>query len=253
MTFDYSNASELRIRRSLYDRFSTRTNNWNSWIVADIRSGAKPLAVLDVGAGYGSVWSDHEDRDRLHVVLSDLSPGMLRDAPAHLPRVAMNVESLAIRSGTFDAVTAFSVFYHVERRDAAFGEITRVLRPPGVFVFTTTGCNHLIEIKQIIQQHAADVTQELTATQLPLEMAEEEARNYFEDVSVDVFPESLVVNDAEAILQYIDTTPAGRALTAKERELIERALRVRCSTRNGFVISTELGKIVSKGVKRGLS
>ena len=246
MTFDYQNSSNLRVRRNLYDRFSTRMTSGNSWIVSEVLAEERPLTLLDIGGGYGSVWSEFRSCFQVDVVVTDISGGMLKDAPGHLPRAAMSAERLAVRSGCFDVVTAFSVLYHVKQPDAAFQQIVRVLKPWGILVFTTLGTNHLLELREIIQRHAGDLREQLVAIDFPLDSAAEKAHRYFADVAMHVFPESLVVDSANAIMEYIRTTPLGSSLTSKQFDAIEHDLRFRCSVGKGLSIRTEAAKFVCR-------
>jgi len=247
MQFDYSNSENLRVRRDLYSRFSSQQTSWNSWIVAEIVAEARPLSILDIGAGYGSVWTDFNSSFATEIVVTDISPGMLRDAPSHLGRVAMCAEQLAVGAASFDVVTAFSVLYHVEQRGTAFREIVRVLKPNGTFIFTTTGSNHLLELREVIQDNAGLRPEPLVASAFPLDEAQVEARRHFSSVKTEVFPECLVVNCAEALVDYVRSTPLGNVLSRRDFDAIEKDLKFRCSVGSGFAISTQSAKFVCAG------
>lgn len=81
-------------------------------------------------------------------VYTDLSPAMLRQAPAGIPRVACDARSLPFKAdGAFDLILMVydSLNYLTEPGEvlAALGEARRLLRSGGVFLFdvTTSTCS----------------------------------------------------------------------------------------------------------------
>jgi SAM-dependent methyltransferase len=101
--------------------------------------------VLEVGCGSAPCarWLAGEGA---RVVGLDLSAGMLRYAAAaneatgiDVPLVRANAERLPFASGAFDiACSAFGAVPFVADLDGLFGEVTRVLRPGGAWVFAVT-------------------------------------------------------------------------------------------------------------------
>jgi SAM-dependent methyltransferase len=101
--------------------------------------------VLEIGCGSASCarWLAGEGA---RAVGLDLSAGMLRYASAanqatelDVPLVRANAERLPFASGSFDtACSAFGAVPFVSSLDAVFGEVARVLRPGGAWVFAVT-------------------------------------------------------------------------------------------------------------------
>ncbi|MCT2587125.1 class I SAM-dependent methyltransferase [Actinophytocola gossypii] len=101
--------------------------------------------VLEVGCGSAPCarWLAAEGA---RVVGLDLSAGMLRYAAAageatgiEVPLVRANAERLPFADGSFDvACSAFGAVPFVSSLDAVFGEVARVLRPGGSWVFAVT-------------------------------------------------------------------------------------------------------------------
>jgi SAM-dependent methyltransferase len=101
--------------------------------------------VLEVGCGSAPCarWLAGQGA---RVVGLDLSAGMLRYGAAaneatgaDVPLVRANAERLPFASGSFDlACSAFGAVPFVADLDAVFGEVARVLRPGGAWVFAVT-------------------------------------------------------------------------------------------------------------------
>jgi SAM-dependent methyltransferase len=104
--------------------------------------------VLEIGAGAGqcSRWLAGQGA---HVVATDLSPGMVRtgltlnervsDPTLQVPFTVCDATALPFGDGTFDRVfTAYGAVPFVADTGRLMREASRVLRPGGRFVFSTT-------------------------------------------------------------------------------------------------------------------
>jgi ubiquinone/menaquinone biosynthesis C-methylase UbiE len=94
--------------------------------------------VLEIGAGLGASLHHYGDIDR--IVLTEPSRFMRRrlratDASAPVEIVAAAAEALPVGRDTIDTVVSVCVLCTVRDVEAALGEITRVLRPGGRFLF----------------------------------------------------------------------------------------------------------------------
>ena len=76
----YQNASNISARIQLHNKYSTNTQGWFPWIFDQCHM-AEHSTVLELGCGDGSLWLENKEKipKQLHVVLSDISEGMLRD------------------------------------------------------------------------------------------------------------------------------------------------------------------------------
>ncbi len=98
---------------------------------------------LDIGCGHQllQAWMNAEPlagRDRsCWIVGLDVDRRALARNADVSARVAGDSQRLPIRSGTLDLVTANMVIEHVAEPAALFGEVHRVLRPGGSFLFHT--------------------------------------------------------------------------------------------------------------------
>ncbi len=73
---------------------------------------------------------------------TDISPGMLEKLADNAGRLGLDVqtevadaEALPFADGSFDLVLGHAVLHHLPDLDGVFGELHRVLRPGGVFLF----------------------------------------------------------------------------------------------------------------------
>jgi SAM-dependent methyltransferase len=91
----------------------------------DVGCGEGQVARLAAGAGLDVVGADP--------ALAQVGVARARGGgPAYLQGSAA---ALAVRSGSVDAAVACLVFEHIAEVDAALGEVARVLRPGGRFLF----------------------------------------------------------------------------------------------------------------------
>lgn len=93
--------------------------------------------VLDIGCGPGDI--THElAKKGVTVTGIDFAGPMIDVARRRFPGIAFreaDVERLPFDDATFDVVLGNMVVHHFARPEAAFGEICRVLKPGGTFVF----------------------------------------------------------------------------------------------------------------------
>jgi 2-polyprenyl-6-hydroxyphenyl methylase/3-demethylubiquinone-9 3-methyltransferase len=112
-------------------------------LVEHLRREPRGLRVLDVGCG-GGLLSEDFARLGCDVTGIDLSLPTLTAARQHADASGLRIrylegsaEQLAFDVGTFDVVCCCDVLEHVDSPDAVIREISRVLKPGGVFFFDT--------------------------------------------------------------------------------------------------------------------
>ncbi|MFD9940981.1 class I SAM-dependent methyltransferase [Nonomuraea sp. NPDC059023] len=167
----------------------------------------RPFArVLDVGCGDGNLRAESPQ-----VVGLDGSMTMLRAHPA--PRVLGEAAALPFRDGSFDAVTAVNMLYHLPDPLLAIREARRVLRPGGLFVAVTPSRADSPELAAVWRP---------AATTFDAEEAPALVGEVFERVEVESWDAPLVtLGDRAAVRDYLVTRFVGPA------DAEERASRVR--------------------------
>jgi 2-polyprenyl-6-hydroxyphenyl methylase/3-demethylubiquinone-9 3-methyltransferase len=135
----------------------------NPWVVNAIQkhfqNGAHSihltdLKVLDVGCGAGFLANDLA-KSGLQVSGVDLSESSLKVAANHddtksVHYLVADAYQLPFADSSFDAVTCMDFLEHVDQPAAVIAEISRVLKPSGIFVFHTFNRNpiaHFVIIK----------------------------------------------------------------------------------------------------------
>jgi ubiquinone/menaquinone biosynthesis C-methylase UbiE len=203
----YAGADNLRARIALHRRFSTNPYPYPRWVF-DGYDFPPDAEVLEAGCGDAMIWRENADRipDDWRLTLTDQSDGMIREAREALAdraRYAVaRVEELPFADGSFDAVVANHVLFHVEDRGRAFSEIRRVLRPRGSFVSTTVGLDHLRELRELAPpQPGTQFAQ--TRARFMIETAEVELAPFFEDVTLERYEDSLRVTEVEPVVEFV--------------------------------------------------
>ena len=97
-------------------------------IIADDTAGP----VLELGGGTGPLARELAGHPGCHVVVADLSHGLLSQAPR--PAVRTDARAAGFQAGSFGTVVAFWMLYHLPEPALALAEARRVLRPGGSFV-----------------------------------------------------------------------------------------------------------------------
>jgi malonyl-CoA O-methyltransferase len=151
------------VRRS-FDR-ACRTYDAAAAVQGEIRTrmlerldivSLQPTAVLDLGAGTGHASRELKRRyPSAQVIALDSSLAMLRaSAPQQrflrrFAPVCGDAHRLPVRSQSFDLVLSNLLLEWCHEPDAVFGEVARVLRPKGLFTFTTVGPDTLKEVREL--------------------------------------------------------------------------------------------------------
>jgi DNA-binding transcriptional MerR regulator len=77
----YQNASNISARINLHHLYSQNTQGWFPWIYGQCTL-VPDMKVLEIGCGDGALWTQNLTKlpNSIHITLSDVSEGMIRDA-----------------------------------------------------------------------------------------------------------------------------------------------------------------------------
>jgi ubiquinone/menaquinone biosynthesis C-methylase UbiE len=265
VTRQYRDASNLKARIALHERFSTNPYGLPRWILdhLDLPDGS---AILEVGCGPGALWTENLDLlpKNWVITLTDASPGMVAEAEARLEpdgrfefRVA-DVQELPFEGERFDAVVANHMLYHVPHREGAFSEITRVLKPGGTLYAATNGERTQGEMGWM--QQILDPSRPTNGyyfgnlLEFSLENGAEQLLPWFSEVTLRRYQDALDVTEVKPLVDYLlsgsaaDT--AARELDADEfdrrvSELTERLERV-LTSRGAIHITKDTGLFIAR-------
>lgn len=233
----YHEPSNLTARVDLHARFSVNQRGWFPWVFDQLDLPAE-CAVLELGCGTGELWSQNLQRmpHTWHVVLSDLFPGMLKDAEDKLrgsqtpfSLLEADAQSIPCAERTFDAVVANHMLYHVPDRAKALSEIQRVLRPGGYLYAATNGEAHMRALTDLVEHFDASLEYRHRFT-VPflLESGREELARWFSDVACRRYDDALLVTEVESLVDYVLSGLEGTARDrrAEFRRFVEQQLRM---------------------------
>jgi SAM-dependent methyltransferase len=201
----YRDPGNLTARASLHARFSTnRLGPWPEWVFGHLDLAAD-ARVLDVGCGPGWLW--RENTGRMHgdqrIVCADLSSGMVTEARGALDDgrfgwLVCDVQALPFADGSFDAVVANHMLYHVPDLPTATSELARVLVDRGRLYAATNGRRHLLELSRLIDREPVG-----NVEAFGLETGPAVLERCFDDVEVVRHEDALRVTEVEPLVDYI--------------------------------------------------
>ncbi|MEO8612053.1 MAG: class I SAM-dependent methyltransferase [Chloroflexota bacterium] len=207
----YKNSNNFMARVNLHARFSTNSYRWTNWLFDQITAPAD-AKVLEVGTGPGILWRANKDHipPGWQITLSDFSPGMvaeqqqnLRDVPGHFTFEVIDAQSIPYEDGTFDAVIANHMLYHVPDIAQALREIRRVLKPDGKLFAATNGATHMHELHELAASYGKFNGSPGLGLAFTLENGMDWLTPVFPNVTLRLHEDELVVTEAQPLVDYI--------------------------------------------------
>ncbi len=114
-----------------------------------------PAVIVDAGAGTGHASRELTRRfGKARVIALDVSPAMLRQAARQqrlwhrFDRLCADAARLPLADASVDLIYSNLMLQWCDDLDAVFAEVRRVLRPHGLFTFSTFGPDTLIELRR---------------------------------------------------------------------------------------------------------
>ena len=209
----YQDAEKLNARIRLHVEFSTNKYGWLPWVF-DHYNLPEECRVLELGCGQGDLWRENIDRipPGWEITLSDFSPRMLAQARQNLKGQphpftfkVIDAQSIPYDDDHFDAVIANHCIYHFPDRPKALSEISRTLTPGGRFYTTTIGRAHLQEMAELASKFEHPIESLFNTDDNPftLENGAAQLGEWFTDIELDRYPDSLDVTEAAPLVDFI--------------------------------------------------
>ena len=254
----YRTAGNLEKRIRLHD-YSTSSQGWMEWVYERLalREGDR---VLELGCGTGLLWQANAHRlpSGLRLTLTDRSFGMLEKTRENLSACReifeskgicteyriCDADSLALEKGKYDCIIANHMLYHVKRRKDCLREIARGLKPAGNFFCSTIGHGHMRELHEIVAAFDARIEMPFQSITKPfrLENAVPQLQAFFPRVERMDQDNDLIVDDIEAIYDYVASYPGNAVCILEQRgEEFRRQLRERMDREGAIFIHKSAG------------
>src|SRR5262245_25643230 len=211
--------------------------------------------ILEVGCGPSWLWRNNLGRvpPSWRILLTDLTPGMTREAMAALGTDArfsarqMDVQSLDLPDAGFDAVIANWMLYHVKDRPRALAEIRRVLRPGGTLFAATNGDSHVAEIDGLVNEYLGDASPVKGGLAFSLDNGAAQLSPFFASIGVEDGHGTLHITEAEAVVAYVLSFNEAKQLIVGDRlDELRRRVREDVGSANPFIVQTHSGIFVAR-------
>jgi SAM-dependent methyltransferase len=251
----YRDSSRLADRRGLHTKYSTSDLGWYDFVLerAALFPGAR---VLEMGCGPGWLWEQatHQVPDGVHLVLTDLFPGMVEDATTRCRATARfatvnglvaDAQELPFEDESFDFVFANHMLYHVPRPERAVTEARRLLTTRGSFVAATNGSSHLLEIRQLQKEIFGATNEKTNAKRFGADTGVAVLRRHFGEVSWLQFEDELHCTDPADIAAYLGSTPPCDTASAEQLAALHRVIEREFDRGNGVMrVTKDVGVFV---------
>lgn len=193
-----------------------------------------PRRILDIGTGTGRLTEALGRRyPDARIVAADLAPGMVAAARARVgrrrrwpwraPRFAFavaDIEGLPFADAGFDLVTSNVTLQWCPDPTVAFEEVRRVLRPGGLFMFSTFGPDTLWELRRAWE--TVDGGAHVNGFPDMHDLGDELVRAQFADPVMDTAHFTLTYTDVRALMRDLKGIGAHTVLGGRRSGLMGR-------------------------------
>ncbi len=212
LKIQYQDATNVSARIRLHSEYSVNKEGWFPWMLKQLPL-KDTVRVLEIGCGNGALWKEnlHVLPENIHITLTDISEGMLRDARESIGKdtrfsyAKVDCHHIPYEDNTFDIVIANHVLFYFEDVDAVIEECKRILSPKGTFSCSTYSSEHMKEITDLVQEFHEDIvlSNECLYEVFGLENGKEILQRHFKEVEMRKYEDRIEVNEAEPLIAYI--------------------------------------------------
>jgi malonyl-CoA O-methyltransferase len=186
-----------------------------------------PATILDLGCGTGTGCAALAARwPEARVVGLDASPAMLeaarrREGAARVEWLRAEAESAPLADASVDLVFSNLLLPWCEDIDAVFGQVARMLKPRGLFTFTTLGPDTLGELRAAWRR--ADGAPHVHPFTDMHDLGDGLVRAGFAEPVLDVSRFTLTYADVAALMRDLRATGSQNAASSRPRGLAGRS------------------------------
>ena len=171
------------------------------------------IEILELGCGEGSLWLENKSLlpENVHITVSDISEGMIRDIRRNLEGderfsyETFDCHKIPAKAKTYDLVIANHLLFYCDNIEQVCKEIKRVLKPNGAFLCSTYGSKHMKEITELVQKFDKRIilAAENLYDRFGLQNGKDVLEGYFSKIEIQTYEDEIVINQAEPLIEYI--------------------------------------------------
>ena len=208
----YSNENRLNARIQIYD-FCEKKINWREWVFDNLDFN-NVVRILELGCGNGLLWKDniHRVPENVHIVLSDISKGMVDSArktlEKHNRQFAFKVTDAcqtSFQDNYFHMIIANHMLYHIENKEQVFSEIDRLMTRDGFTYASTLSTENFQELFNVAGEFSKSLVLDniQTIQSFNLENGENVLSNYFNVMNNYIYQNDVIIKSAEPLILYL--------------------------------------------------
>lgn len=246
----YKDSSNLNARLAIHQKFSTNPKGWHPWVFDELLTLPADANILELGCGAGTMWQECAGRIPAGwtITLTDLSDGMLDAAWRDLVVTGrsfkfekVDAQSIPYEDGTFDAVIANHMLYHVPDRKKALTEIKRVLKSDGVLFATTVGAEHMREMYEWLKRVNTNRRPDMFSNPFTLESGWAQLGEVFPRVEMSQYVDNLRVTELAPLVSYVCSSISAADLSVDELAQLEKELTAKLMQEKEIFITKNSG------------
>jgi len=251
----YGTSRKLAARARLHQEYTIAESPWFPWIARQLQLNTGD-SILDIGCGPGWFWAAVADilPDKLKLMLTDLSPGMISEAiercrPLRFGSVdgrEADAVDLPFEDDSFDMVVAMHVMYHLPDPATGIAEVFRVLKPGGRFAVTTNGVENMREIYELTTVFG-NAPSDPSGAAFGYDLAERLMQSQFGNVVMSEHPARLSISDPEDVFLALTSYPPADSADEPQLLALRDAIGLAFERGNGLLeVQKAAGLFVSR-------
>jgi ubiquinone/menaquinone biosynthesis C-methylase UbiE len=253
----YSDSQKLAARARIKSKYTVAEIGWFPWVAKQLP--LKPgNRVLDIGCGPGWFWAATANGlpEGLDLTLADLSPGMVQEAVERCQALPFgsvqgrqaDASAIPFEDGSFDAVIAMHMLYHLSDPAKGIAEMYRVLRPGGFLAVTTNGIGNMRKMYELTTVFGSEPFDPAAAA-FGYGTAERLMQSQFGNVTMSQHPASLRITEPEDVFLALTSYPPGDEASESQLADFRKAIADAFQEGNGVLeVAKETGLFLSRKV-----